>query len=391
MKLKDRFNKQYVSIMLYVIATVVIIYALARIVDHLPVIWAAVTTNLRSFASLLSPLLWGFIIAYLLYPVVGFFQRHLENRSYYKKRKKSARGAAVAVTALLTVLFFVLLLSLIISTLTSSLQMVSMTGIENLLGSIVDTLKGFYKALEKWLAQLNIASDSLNNYLQSAGDAIGNILDQIGNRLLLTLNNVKSFFTNLLFAVIFSVYFLTDGDRLMKYWKRVVTALTGRRLKKHLKVIVGDLDMVFSGYIRGQLIDATFMAVVVSVGLTLVGVQYSIIIGVLTGIGNLIPYVGPFVAYASTIIVCVINGDIKKLIIAVIVLFIIQTVDGNVINPRLLSQSVDVHPVLVILALIIGGAAGGVLGMLVAVPIAAFMKIQFERIINLLMKTRGLE
>ena len=121
------------------------------------------------------------------------------------------------------------------------------------------------------------------------------------------------------------------------------------------------------------------------------GVPFAVIIGILTGIGNLIPYVGPIVAYGSTILVCLVHFDIQKLIIAVIVICIIQTIDGNVINPRLLSHSISVHPMLVIASLIVGGAAGGIVGMLLAVPVAGLMKLYFDRFIQDVLNRRNQE
>ena len=130
------------------------------------------------------------------------------------------------------------------------------------------------------------------------------------------------------------------------------------------------------------------MAILVSTSLYLIGIKYAVIIGILSGIGNLIPYLGPVVAYGSTILVSLLSGDWKRMIVALVVLFIIQTIDGNVINPKLLSSSIDVHPMLVIAALIIGGALGGFLGMLFAVPVAAFLKVQFDKIIWRLIRIR---
>ena len=99
-----------------------------------------------------------------------------------------------------------------------------------------------------------------------------------------------------------------------------------------LSRISKDADRAFSGYIRGQMIDGIIMAILVSFSLSLIGVRYAVAIGILTGIGNLIPYVGPFVAYGTTILVCSLYGDFAKLIPAILALFVIQTIDGNVIN-----------------------------------------------------------
>ncbi len=133
------------------------------------------------------------------------------------------------------------------------------------------------------------------------------------------------------------------------------------------------------------------MFVVISITLSIVGVKYAIIIGALAGFGNLIPYVGPFIAYGSTIIVTLVSGDIKTLIIALIALFVVQTIDGNVINPKLLGNNVDVHPMLVVISLIIGQGAFGLLGMLFAVPVAALCKVIFEKLMGHLYESKGLE
>ena len=203
--------------------------------------------------------------------------------------------------------------------------------------------------------------------------------------------HLKDFFTSALFAIIFGIYFMLDGKSLMRYWNRALKAFSSKRFDRIFHMLVSDADAVFSGYVRGQLIDALFMMVSVSVSLSLVGVKFSVIIGILTGIGNLIPYVGPFVAYISTILVCILNGDWKRLVVALIVLLILQAIDGNVINPKLLSASISIHPMLVIASLIIGSAIGGIIGMLLAVPVGAFLKIQFERLVNYLMKNRHIE
>ncbi len=97
------------------------------------------------------------------------------------------------------------------------------------------------------------------------------------------------------------------------------------------------------------------------------------------GVGNLIPYVGPIVGYLSLIVVCLLQGNISKLVIGLVILLVLMFLDGNVLNPRLLANSVKVHPLLVVAALIGGGALGGILGMLVAVPVGALIKLQFDR------------
>ena len=107
---------------------------------------------------------------------------------------------------------------------------------------------------------------------------------------------------------------------------------------------------------------------------------YAVVIGFITGFGNLIPYVGPTLGYIAVILANVINGfDLRMIIIGLVVLEIIMLIDGNILNPRLLAGAIQIHPLLVIASLLAGGAVGGILGMLLAVPVGAFIKLQFEK------------
>ena len=119
-----------------------------------------------------------------------------------------------------------------------------------------------------------------------------------------------------------------------------------------------------------------------SIILSLIEVPYALLIGMMMGIGNLIPYVGPAVGYVSVTFVCVFAQDHSKLLIALIAVFVVTTIDGNVINPRILSNAVSVHPVLVIAALLVGSAVGGVTGMFLAVPVASLIRIYFDKLVD---------
>ena len=165
----------------------------------------------------------------------------------------------------------------------------------------------------------------------------------------------------------------------LEFWGHTFTS---EKTRAKLHQFAEDADRVFSGYIRGQAMDACLVGVLVSIALLIAGVPYAVVIGILTGIGNLVPYVGPVVGFGSLIIVCLAESSLSDLLIGAIILVAVMFIDGNVINPRMLSSNVEVHPVLVIVALLAGGRVGGVVGMLVAVPVAALLKLQFERYID---------
>ena len=137
--------------------------------------------------------------------------------------------------------------------------------------------------------------------------------------------------------------------------------------------------------------DGFTVALLISIGLTVVGMPYGVMIGVMAGIANLIPYMGPIVGYGLTIVSGVISGETKTMIISLVIISVVQVLDGAVINPKLLSQSIEIHPMLVLVAIIAGEKVGGFAGMIIAVPFAALLKIWFERLVEMRAKSRARE
>jgi len=391
--INENYDKKYTKISLYVIFTFLIIYILRDIIDN----FAPIVTYLQNFLSwltiLLKPLFIGFAIAYLLYPIAGFFEKKLQNLSNKNKLKavlqKNARGYAVLITFAIIVLIIFLLLTAIVSTVSSEIKIFTATDIDTLISAIAGSFESLSETIKSLLKSTNISSAEIETFTKDIGNMLTAFLQNTASNIFSSAQNITSFFSNLIFSIIFAIYFLLDGNGIMKYWDKVLYALFGKRIYDKTHIFLSDADSVFAGYIRGQCLDAAFMAVVVSIALALIGIKYSIIIGILTGIGNLIPYIGPFVAYASTILISILDGDYKKLIIAIIALFVIQTIDGNVVNPKLLSNNINIHPLLVVAALIIGGAIGGIIGMLMAVPCAGLIKLYFDKLIEYLSKSRS--
>ena len=393
--LEKRRKRHYRLIMRYVIITVVACYILISLTGNISTVVTSVVKWLGMVGMLLKPLFWGFVLAYVLAPAVSFFEKKLQKSSIGGRqkssiggRKKSKRGLAVAITCVLTLLGLIILLSVMVSAVTRNLKIASLDDLVVMAQSLANSVNSLEQSIMRRLESMNISTGEVESALQQLLHKIAEFSQGLTSGLTGAVGHIGGFLTATLFAIIFCIYFLLDYKSLKKYWNRVLLAVGGPKARRNFHVLADDANSVFSGYIRGQLIDAIIMAVLISAALSLVGVKYAVIIGILSGIGNLIPYVGPVIAYGSTILVCLVTGDLRRLLIAVVVIFIIQTIDGNVINPRLLSSNIDVHPMLVIAALIVGGALGGVVGMLFAVPVAAFIKIQFDKIIDRLIAVR---
>ena len=384
-KMKKWFDPRLTQIALYVIGTFVILFFLGKVLVSAGSIVTVLGKGLHWAGVILKPLLIGFAFAYILYPISVFFEKKLLNRAFFKNHGKTTHSLAVAATWLLIAAGIFLLLSIAISAVGRQLRAIQ---VEDLVGFVTSFFSGAENLLNQassWIQELNVSSDDMQDVLETIRQWLQHFAGVAGEAAKNALSGIPGLLTNLLFSVIFGIYFMLDANGLRRYWDKVLRAITGEKGYAFAHQFFKDADTVFSGYIRGQLIDAVFMCIVVSAVLSLLQVPFAVIIGIMTGIGNLIPYVGPIVAYASTALVCLLQFDLQKLVLAIIAILVIQTIDGNVVNPRLLSKAISVHPMLVIAALLIGGAAGGIAGMLLAVPVAALVKIYFDRMINLLL------
>ena len=379
---KDKVNKKYFEISMYVIFTCIVIFLLSRFTDQLPTLAKTAGQVVSWVGAILKPVIIGFVIAYLLFPMLEKIESILRKIKPLKK-KKSIRGLAVALQGVIILVGLFLIVSLLVSIITKQARAANSEDIIEGIKTYANSIKELYWELMDRLDKLNINSAeikaSVDNFTNNLGKYMLNISSQLGN----LANNLKDGVATVFFALIFSIYFLLDMPKLKIYWGRVFTIIFPKKAKTTLDTLIEDADRVFSGYIRGQVIDAFMVGVVVSVVLSIIGIQYAIVIGLLTGLGSLIPYMGPIVGYTSIVIVGIATGDYKSMIIAAIALLIIQAIDANLIYPKLLSSSVNIHPMIVIISLTVGASVGGLLGMIVAVPSGALVKVWFERLINL--------
>ena len=379
MNWKNLWNKNYALVVFYALVLALLYHLGVRILDHFPELGAHLQ-NLFPWASqVISPLLLGFAIAYLLSPICHFFERILSKNALLSKKQSLCQNISIFMTFLLLILGVVFLGSLLLSTLTKSIQVLRFEDLFQGVEDFASTVEKFYSDLYIRLGNLPIGGEDAKEAVQLLLQKAVVFFQNMGNSVFSSLGSLAGALSTLVFGIIFSLYFLADGQKILSYWSRIFRLLFGERRLEKLRRFFIDADRVFAGYLRGQIIDGTIMAVLVSVSLSVLQVRYAVVIGVLTGFGNLIPYVGPFIAYGLTALVCLVYGDFTKLLPALIALFVIQTVDGNVINPRLLSQNIDVHPLVVIIALIIGGSLGGFLGIFLAVPVASLIKLELDK------------
>ena len=139
---------------------------------------------------------------------------------------------------------------------------------------------------------------------------------------------------------------------------------------------------VFFSFIGGQVLDAIVIGVLTSIAMSIIGVKYSVLLGFMIGLFNLIPYFGAIIAVIIAIIITLFTGGIGQAILMAVVVIILQQLDANIINPKIIGNSLSISPLLVIFAVTVGGAYFGVLGMFLAVPVFTVIKLLIEEYVD---------
>jgi predicted PurR-regulated permease PerM len=152
--------------------------------------------------------------------------------------------------------------------------------------------------------------------------------------------------------------------------------------KETLNGTLHEIDGVVSKCIKGIAIDATIIAILSATGLTLVHIKFAVFLGLFAGVCNVIPYFGPFIGMIPAFLVGTLTTDLLHGAMAVVVMFIIQQFDSNLIYPKVVGKQTGLHPLYVLLAVTIGGGVGGLLGMVLAVPIAGVIKLFFDKYVD---------
>lgn len=391
MKWNGRLNKKYMQISAYVIFTAIIIYILALMAKNAPAIMASLMNKVGWLLKVVKPIIIGFVLAYLFEPVVEFFERRFENRKFCKKKPRRARFLGVFMTILLVVLAFGALITVLAFSITNQIRLANLDDLVVIVQTYAGYFTDFINSISEHLKEMNFETQEFQNMITTLSGKITEWLTKTVNSTAGSIGNITGTLTTLAFSIIIGIWFMIDGTMMSSYLNRVMYALFSHKTNKRVHDFLEDADSVFSGYIRGQLMDAIVMMCLISISLSIVGVPFAVVIGVIAGFGNLVPYLGPIIAYGCTAIVCLINGKFMVMLIGIIVLCIIQFIDGNFIGPKLLSKSIEVHPLLVIVSLIFGSAIGGFLGMLLAVPVGALIKVLFVRYIDTKVEKRDQE
>lgn len=306
----------------------------------------------ESINSVINLIFISFIISYSVKPIRGFIS---------EKFKLSYKVASLIIV-LSSILSFSVLLYFIIPTIIKESSNIGemLNSIEQYILKIadkfnVDNLPVFEAAYSQIGEKINIYFTNLSNNL------VDNLLGVLGNLI------------GLAIVPIVAYYFLADGDRI--YNKLLLIFPTEKRVI--IKRINYNIDKVLSRYIISQLILSGIIGVLTFILLMFIGVKFTLVLSVVNAIANIIPYFGPIIG-GIPIVFIALTGSMTKGVLALIGVFVIQQIEGDLLAPKITGDSTDMHPIMIIILLVLGEKLGGIAGMVLSVPIAVIIKVIYD-------------
>ncbi|MBN1983842.1 MAG: AI-2E family transporter [Chitinivibrionales bacterium] len=203
---------------------------------------------------------------------------------------------------------------------------------------------------------------------------------QKGIEVNMIVKHLSSFFSilSLIVLVPFMIFFFLLDGHLMK---RAILAFVPNAYFEISVLLLHKITTAVKDFIRGQMIDASAVGIMTMIGLSIVGVPYAIVIGIIAGLGNLVPYFGPLIGFVPAIMALILSpqGLHALSIVSVIIVFVVvQFIEGTFVYPLAVGRSVDLHPLVIIIGVTVGGQLGGIVGMLLVIPIISIVKVTFS-------------
>ena len=320
------------------------------------------------FFNIVTPFIAGGFIAYILYIPCKKIEKWLMNTKK-KSAKKKAKGRAVVITYLITILIIIMVSNFIFPVLGESVKDL----VQNFQGYFTMTIDKYNELPEDSILKSEEVADfvgSIQNIDLKQYINIEKVAEYAGN----ALSAVTSIFS-IFIAIIVSIYLLLERKNIVDFWNRMIKAMTTEHTYDQVQKYVKDFHEIFSKFIVAQFLDAIVVGVLVTIAMSIMGVKYAPLLGFFIGLFNMIPYVGAIIAVVVASIITLITGGISQMIWMLVVVLVLQQIDANIINPKIVGGSLKISPLLVIFAVTVGGAYFGIIGMFLAVPVAAVIKI----------------
>lgn len=365
----------------FIVFNAFLLYILFAIIKNIGWVTDTLMTGIDILVEAFWPLIIGLILAYLLNPVSELIDVKLINKIIKipedpikaERRNNLSHFISVLLTIILVI---VAVIAIIYGFAVLLIGRVVFNDFSTLMDDFMAAIISYEDTFRNWIAT-NIPEGMISEKL---GDLTSFIMGWISDNI--SVSSVISTFTNIggsvidiVIGIIISIYLMKDKKYFLGLWRKFLHLTLPQKGNAIVTETLSEVNNVLSKFIRGALLDALIIAILSSIGLSLMGLEAAVFIGIFAGICNVIPYFGPVIGMVPAFLMGLFTEGFWEGILAIVILFVIQQIDANLIYPKIVGSSTGLHPLMVLLAVSVFGYFGGILGMLLAVPLAGIIQV----------------
>lgn len=386
--MKIERNQKYFTIARYATLTIVVsalvILAIMNFDD--------LASRISSITAVTTPIIIGIFCAYLLNPLMmrlenGMFGKWA--RSDKRSAQKRARAFALTMTMLFVLSVLILLVMLVLPQLINNLVV--------LFNNLDEYTKDVYAFIDKISAKVPFLKELLKNPVDDMDNWLSNIWDSHSEQIMGFAGNIASgvvsvldAMKNLFIGLTISIYLLAKKEMFIGQSKKLIFAFLKPERAQRFLHVCREASKKFLGSIIGKIVEAFFVGVLLFLACMIVGIPYTPLISAIMFLFNLIPFVGPIIGAVPCCLLLLLSSQPAMMIWFIIIVCILQTLDGNVFAPWILGDSTGLPAVWIIISLVIGGGFFNVLGMFLSVPVCAVVYMLFKDFVETRLKKRNL-
>ena len=381
--MKIDWNTKYTTI-----ATYVFIVACSIIIFYLGISQLGVVlSKIHGAIGILQPFIIGFSMAYLLNFILKFYEKKIFENINIKKLKlkqKTKRSFGILFTYATALVVVFLFIKFVLPQVVDS--------ISGLINDIPSYINETNKFIDGTLAKLNIDQQYLRIINENFNDLVNYIIKVATNFLPLLggmLTTVASSIWNIILGIIVSIYLLIDKEKFCALIKKITYAIFPKSASEKILEVSYMSNSIFGKFLIGKIVDSAIIGVLTFFILALCKMPYAILVSVIVGITNIIPFFGPFIGAIPSFIIILFISPVKALWFLVI-LFIIQQLDGNIIGPKILGDSIGISAFWILFSILVAGKFLGLIGMVIGVPLFAVIYAIVKEIIEGKLKKKNM-
>lgn len=376
--MKFKQNEKYVSIAVYsflVLAASIVFYLVVSEVD-------GVMGHLKIFISVFTPITIGFVMAYLFNFILVLFEDKILIR--FKIKETIKRFIGLVLTYFSVIVIITLFLEFIFPQLVSSLV--------GLVNDVPDHVRGISKIIDNFGDNLNF-SDEFNLIIMERFNELMNYVVTFASELVPKIGNftrsILASIWNIILGLIISIYVLIDKEKFAAQSKKMINAVFPRKGAQKTMELIERTNTIFGSFLSGKILDSLIVAALTFLILILFKMPYALLVSFIIGVSNIIPFFGPFIgAIPSFFIILFISP--QQAFIFLLIILVIQQIDGNIIGPKILGDSLGISPFWILFSLLVSGKIFGFIGLIIGVPLFVFVYSIIKDLVEARLKKKGL-